>query len=334
MTNKIRATWAHAAYQELRRRKLNPEPALKRAGLTQLSVVDRESWISFDKEVRFFEAAAEMSGDDCFGLHLPPKIDLRTAGLIAYIGLAAKSLDDSIRNLIHYQHVHNLAMSGELIEDGSRIRLRNKFLEPCLHQNKQREEMDASLILHAARWLTQAEIKLVEVRFIHPRENNREEVERVLGCPVRYEQHEYEAIFDRDDMSLPIPTADTELLHVLTKNADQLLEERTVNGDAFMDLVTERIVDQLSTGRVTAKKIATDLGISQRTISRRLAEHGATFDELIDEIRKDLAMRYLDEGHIKLQELAFLLGFSSHASFSGAFKRWTGKTPSETRRLS
>ena len=90
----------------------------------------------------------------------------------------------------------------------------------------------------------------------------------------------------------------------------------------------------MSCGRVTAKLISTDLGISQRTISRRLAEHGTTFDELIDEIRKDLAMRYLDEGHIKLQELAFLLGFSSHASFSGAFKRWTGKTPSETRRLS
>ena len=80
--------------------------------------------------------------------------------------------------------------------------------------------------------------------------------------------------------------------------------------------------------------VAADLGTSERTLSRRLAEQGISFDQLIDDIRKDLAMRYLDEGKVKLQELAFLLGFSMHASFTSAFKRWTGKTPSETGALS
>jgi AraC-like DNA-binding protein len=71
-----------------------------------------------------------------------------------------------------------------------------------------------------------------------------------------------------------------------------------------------------------------------QSFDNRWAEHGISFDQLIDDIRKDLAMRYLDEGEVKLQELAFLLGFSTHASFTSAFKRWTGKTPSETRALS
>jgi AraC-like DNA-binding protein len=125
-----------------------------------------------------------------------------------------------------------------------------------------------------------------------------------------------------------------ELLKVLTKNADQLLQERAEEGNDFLDVIAERIVDQLSSGRVTIKKVAADLSSSERTLSRRLAEHGISFDQLIDDIRKDLAMRYLDEGEVKLQELAFLLGFSTHASFTSAFKRWTGKTPSETRALS
>ena len=125
-----------------------------------------------------------------------------------------------------------------------------------------------------------------------------------------------------------------ELLKVLTKNADQVLQERAEEGNDFLDVLSERIVDQLSSGRVTIKKVAADLGSSDRTLGRRLAEQGISFDELIDDIRKDLAMRYLDEGQVKLQELAFLLGFSTHASFTSAFKRWTGKTSSETRALS
>ena len=99
-------------------------------------------------------------------------------------------------------------------------------------------------------------------------------------------------------------------------------------------MLAERIIDQLSTGQVNSKKIAGDLGISQRTLTRRLAEHNISFDQLIDDIRHDLAMRYIDQGEIELQDLAFLLGFSSHASFSASFKRWTGRTPSETRTLS
>jgi AraC-like DNA-binding protein len=101
-----------------------------------------------------------------------------------------------------------------------------------------------------------------------------------------------------------------------------------------LDAIAERIVDQLSSSRVTVKKIASDLGTNKRTISKRLTEHGTSVDQLIDDIRKDLAMRYLDYGSVKVKELGFLLGFSTQARFSAAFKRWTGKTLGETRALS
>ena len=65
-----------------------------------------------------------------------------------------------------------------------------------------------------------------------------------------------------------------------------------------------------------------------------MAEHSTSYDQLIDDTSNDLAMRYLDEDQVKLKELAFLLGLLTHASFSVAFKRRTGKTPSETRSLS
>jgi len=135
-----------------------------------------------------------------------------------------------------------------------------------------------------------------EVRSIHSRDKNRDEVERVLGYPVLFDQDTYEIVFHRDDMALPLPTADDHLLQVLCKNADQVLKERAEANDEFMHEVTELIIDQLSSGQVNAKKIAHDLGTSERTLSRRLAEHPTSFDNLLDVVRNELAMSYLDEG--------------------------------------
>ena len=86
-------------------------------------------------------------------------------------------------------------------------------------------------------------------------------------------------------MSLPIPTADHELRQVLTKNAAQVLRERAEDGNDFLDVIAERVVDLLSSARLTVKEIARDLGTSKRTICKRLAEHGTSFDQLIHDIR-------------------------------------------------
>ena len=158
MTNKIGASWVYAAYQELKRRRCKAALAVGGAGLSELSVTDEERWIPFAKEVKFFEAAAELSGDDCFGRHLAPKIDLRTTGLDAYIGLAAKTLDDAIRNFLHYQRVHNLATRGELIEDGAHERLRATYLQPELHDSEQRQEQGAGVHVQVGRWLSKQDI--------------------------------------------------------------------------------------------------------------------------------------------------------------------------------
>ena len=206
-------------------------------------------------------------------------------------------------------------------------------LQPELHRYRQRQEIGAGIHVYVARQLTQKNISPVEIRFIHARNQNGDEVERVLGCPVSYGKKAYETVFHRDDLSMPLPTADHELLEILTKHADQVLRERAEEGNDLLHVIAERIVDQLSSGRVTIKKVAADLDTSERTLNRRLAEHGISFDQLIDDIRKDLAMRYLDEVKVELQELGFLLSFSTDASFTSAFKRWTSETVSETQSL-
>jgi len=97
--------------------------------------------------------------------------------------------------------------------------------------------------------------------------------------------------------------------------------------------VEQRIVDLLPKGAARAKVIATDLdlGISEPTLTRQLGSLGTSFNDLIDRLRNDLALTYIRESDLSLAEVSFLLGYANPPAFTLAFKRWTGKAPSELR---
>ena len=82
-------------------------------------------------------------------------------------------------------------------------------------------------------------------------------------------------------------------------------------------------------GTVRASYIAHRLGVSQRTLARRLASEGLTFSSVLNELRHGLARRYLEEKDLSISQIAWLLGYQGVSAFSHAFKRWTGKTPRE-----
>jgi AraC-like DNA-binding protein len=97
-------------------------------------------------------------------------------------------------------------------------------------------------------------------------------------------------------------------------------------------LVEDRLVSLLPSGRPQASVIAEQLGMSERSLRRRLLEEGTNFAELLDRLRKRLALRYLDDEHVSLKQIAWLLGYSELGAFNHAFKRWTGTSPGQMRR--
>jgi AraC-like DNA-binding protein len=92
------------------------------------------------------------------------------------------------------------------------------------------------------------------------------------------------------------------------------------------------IVDQLPSGNVTDESVSRVMNMSSRKLQRQLEIAGTTFNTLLNEIRQDLAKKYLREQQVCMTEIAFLLGFSESSAFSRAFKRWMGVTPSEYRK--
>jgi len=105
-----------------------------------------------------------------------------------------------------------------------------------------------------------------------------------------------------------------------------------LNHDRITEKVKAVIIDQLPSGNVTDENVARALYMSSRKLQRQLQSDGTTFNALLNEIRQDLAQKYLREQDTSMTEIAFLLGFSESSAFSRAFKRWMGVTPTQYRK--
>jgi AraC-like DNA-binding protein len=128
-------------------------------------------------------------------------------------------------------------------------------------------------------------------------------------------------------------TADPLLSRVVLRHAEALLAERPAAAETTAGSV-RRILTRLlgdDEAGCSLAAVSTSLHMSERSLQRRLADEGVTFDALLDELRRELALRYLADEKVAIAEIAYLLGYSEPSAFHRAFKRWTGTTPAEAR---
>ena len=137
--------------------------------------------------------------------------------------------------------------------------------------------------------------------------------------------------FDLDDLNLSLTSADEQLLSVLQGYGDQVLAEIARQSPGLVVSVERAIAEQLGAGSVTLETVASGMGMSPRTLSRKLAAEGTSFFRLLEDLRKSLSKSYLRDSNLVLAEIAFLLGYSGLGSFNDAFKRWTGHSPGQFR---
>ncbi|WP_457302367.1 helix-turn-helix transcriptional regulator, partial [Phyllobacterium sp. P5_D12] len=124
---------------------------------------------------------------------------------------------------------------------------------------------------------------------------------------------------------------DPHLNEIMVKLCEDTLAARASNVSPFRTLVENTIAPLLPHAEANAAIVARRLGLSERTFARRLAADGVSFGEILDSLRREMALSYLQEG-LQASQIAWLLGFQQLSSFSHACRRWTGKCPSEHRR--
>jgi AraC-like DNA-binding protein len=154
---------------------------------------------------------------------------------------------------------------------------------------------------------------------------------RFVGTKVEFDADVDQFALNLDARELPLIHADPHLNDLLLKYCEAALVGRSGDMSQLRTRVENAISSLLPHGRVLVDDVARRLGMSERTLARKLSDEGLNFTEILQQLRHDLAIRYLDDRNLHVSKIAWLLGFQEVSAFTHAFKRWTGKTPREMR---
>ena len=215
------------------------------------------------------------------------------------------------------------------LENGAVLRLRYVGL---LRSNlRHATEYHLAALLQNVRQFVRRDLSPVNVTFAHRRVSWIKSFERYFGCPVEFGAESDKLVLSNSTLDTPNFRADSMLCRLLQNLGDEETRRRIVKAPSFRQAVDNALFDSLARGEPKQERVAAALGVSPRTMVRRLAEEGTSFTELLDDLRRNLACQYLREPGTSIDQIALLLGYSEIGSFTHAFRRWHGVAPSEVK---
>jgi AraC-like DNA-binding protein len=196
------------------------------------------------------------------------------------------------------------------------------FQEEALAQHT---EYFTVLLLKLFGWVAGDDIRAAEVRFAHARLADEAEYQRVFRCPIRFRCPESTVLFSGAAIGRPSLNADPEIAKIHQEFAESQLAE--LEDESLARGVATHLASLLERGPCDLLSVAKRHHMSPRTLQRRLAEEGTTFQKILESLRRDLCLRQLKSASASLSEIAYLGGFADASSFNRAVRRWTGQTP-------
>jgi AraC-like DNA-binding protein len=260
------------------------------------------------------------------GFHLAYSYDLREIGLLYYVIASAETLLGSLLRVARYSHVVNESIHLEL-KKGDRLRVCLGYSGVARHRDVHQIEFWIASLVRICRTLIGSNFRPIEIRIMHDRGTQVAEMEKLLGCAVKIGADVDEIIFSGKSGEYPIVTSDPYLNRLCLRFCEETLSHLGKKTSPLKVRVENAIAALLPHGEMRFDAVAAQLGMSGRTLARRLASEGHSFSRILDGLRSVLARRYLTESDMSISEIAWLLGYSEVANFTHAFRRWRGTNP-------
>jgi AraC-like DNA-binding protein len=304
---------------------------LSEAGFSYDDFRDPNARLPADATAKLWRVAVAHTGDPAFGLEAARYVTQTTFHGLGVAVLASATLRDAVRRLVRYNRLvcDAAELFLEVANGSARISMRPRE-DASDAELPAYEATDAvmALIVRTCRLVTNRNFSLEHVQLQRPEPRDAAPYGRVFRCPVRFGASEDAMVFDAALLDRELVMANPEV----ARRNDEAVREylARIEHGSIVDQVRGKLVKRLA-DKPSPQEIARALGMSQRSMQRRLHASGTSYEAVLGELRKELACAYLREGRYSVGELAFTLGFEDASAFARAFRRWTGVSPSEYR---
>ena len=295
--------------------------------LTPQMLADGDARISAAQFCVAWAEALRLTGNRALPLAIAGATPPGAFGIVEYVCRSAPTLGEALRQWVRYLNLLDDAVTVGLVVEGDRALLRvereSEAPAPASH------ELCWALVARHARELATRPFRVIAVELAHRAPADVAPFRAWFDAPVVFDAATTQLVLPASALDAALVSADPALLAILTRAADELVKQRPTDS-----LLTAQVVralgEALRSDDAGVDAIAKRLGLTGRSLQRRLEDEGTTFKQVREDVRRELAQRYLDDG-LAIAEISFLLGFSEPSAFFRAFKRWTGQTPLEAR---
>ncbi|MGE8496080.1 MAG: AraC family transcriptional regulator [Pseudomonas sp.] len=267
--------------------------------------------------------------EPALGLLLGQRLNVSTHGILGYAVLSSANLGKAIQFALKYYRVLGLTYDLEMVEQGDRVELRASESMPLGPLGRFAAEGLLASLHTIARFLVGERLEGMAVGFAHNAPAYAERYERLFGAPVAFGQPYHWLSMPSAYLERPMALANPATVQMCEQQCEALLSSLDVQDDLLTRV--RRLLLARPGEFPDLDSAAGALHTSGRSLRRHLSTMGTSYQQVLDEVRRKLALQYLTTTHLPLYEIAYLLGFSDPSNFRRAFKKWTGKPPSEYR---
>lgn len=320
----------HLIKTVLQERQLDSDRLTDNCDISIAQLEQEDTLLSFDQSLTIITNALNLTGDDALGLEIGRRESLSDWGMMGYAIASCRNGRDMLRIAQDfYQTTTNLTHSEIHISRNQLIAQSEPYhsVELKLYRFLVEEHLACNhkmiLDFHGNDYHP------IEVHFAYPEPSYSGHYESVFGCPIVFNARSNQAIYPESILDIVNPASNPVTQQLAVKLCEQLQEQQEQHR-GIINKVRVMVMSQPNS-YPSPGEVAQQLGISERSLRRQLKEQGSSYQHILDDVRAEIAIHYLRDTQLQLEDIAHLLGFSESSSFYRAFKKWTDKAPSSFR---
>lgn len=283
--------------------------------------------------IALFEAATVLTGRDDIGLEFARRVRPGTFNVLGYALMTCRTLGEAIEVAPHYRRlVFDIGYSEmRFVRNDQEARLGWHVVSDALPYCRSLAESLIASWYQFGRWMAGVDLPLREVLFLHPQPADPRPYQDYFECPVRFGAGENTLVFSQALLAMPLVQAD-ETLHLAMREQARAAMEKAFSHTDLAHRVHQALIPLMPRCEATLEHAAAALGLSARTLQRRLGASSLGFQAVLDSARKDMAVIYLRDPALSVLDVSLLLGYAEQSSFTRAFRGWFACSPSAWRR--